>query len=443
MDAQRAAEWAARNAYGRLIAYLAVRSGDVTAAEDALSDAFLAALKTWPQQGVPDNPEAWLLVTARRRLIDTVRRSQTHSKAIDMLNVSGVESPTEIAETDIFPDERLKLLFSCAHPAIDPSLHTPLMLQTVLGLNAAQIASAFLVAPSTMGQRLVRAKAKLRDAGIPFRIPGADELPERLQTVLAAIYAIYTSGWDEVSGVDPRPRGLAEEALWLARLCTQLTPEEPEAQGLLALMLYCESRRPARRDSDGEYVPLSQQDVGLWSRSLISEAEQQLKQASSQRKLGRFQLEAAIQSLHAERATTGTTNWASLVQLYEGLIQLSPTIGAWLGYGAAIAEAQDAEAGLQVLAGLPEKQVRNYQPYWALQAHLLQRLGRKADQAFERAIGLTEDAAVRKFLIRQRETSSENDETSLKSSSKGLRRSRSGSFSVSISGKLSRGSNNA
>ncbi|NEQ55700.1 MAG: RNA polymerase subunit sigma-70, partial [Leptolyngbya sp. SIO3F4] len=319
MDARRAAELAARNSYGRLVAYLAVRSQDISAAEDALGDAFLKALSTWPDKGVPHNPEAWLLVTAKRRLIDIARRSQTYTKLLKTFNLSGLErlsSPEEI----LFPDERLKLLFICAHPAINVAIRTPLMLQTIMGLNATQIGSAFLVAPTTMGQRLVRAKAKIRDAGIPFTLPNLQELPERLEAVLDAIYAAYSTGWDTVTGGDPRHKGLADEAIWLVQLCVQLMPEEPEVRGLLALMLYCASRRKARRSPSGNYVPLSEQDMSLWSQQMIQQAEYELHQASTYGKLGRFQLEAAIQSVHAQRAVTQRTDWEALAQLYAGLI---------------------------------------------------------------------------------------------------------------------------
>jgi predicted RNA polymerase sigma factor len=251
MDAHRAAELAARHSYGRLVAYLAAQTNDVAAAEDALGDAFLSALKTWREKGIPKNPEAWLLVTARYRLIDIARRMQVQFKALNTLNLSELNNlSTELSvealtfDTQAFPDERLKLLFICAHPAIDANIHTPLMLQTVLGLNAAQIASAFLVAPATMSQRLVRAKAKIRDAGIAFELPKLEELPTRLAAVLQAIYAAYSNAWETVNwetvdGGDPRHPGLAQEAIWLASLCVQLAPQEPEARGLLALMLYC------------------------------------------------------------------------------------------------------------------------------------------------------------------------------------------------------------
>ncbi|MEO1393605.1 MAG: DUF6596 domain-containing protein [Cyanobacteria bacterium J06634_5] len=405
MDARRAVEFTARNAYGKLIAYLSVRTQDVTAAEDALSDAFLTALKTWPNRGVPANPEAWLLVTARRRLIDRHRRRQGYAKALKLLDLDGFQQPTS-PEPSIFPDERLKLLFICAHPAIDSKLHTPLMLQTVLGLNAAQIGSAFLVAPTTMGQRLVRAKAKIRDAGVPFELPQEKDLPERLQAVLQAIYAAYTSGWssrlsEDDNGSDAYQQNLAEEAVWLARFCVQRLPDEPEALGLLALLLHCEARRSARRNSEGGYVPLSEQETALWSEPMMAEAEQILKQAATQNSLGRFQLEAAIQSIHARRAITQSTDWETLVQLYEGLIRCSPTVGAYLGRAAAIAQSQGPTEGLALLSQLPTKVVKNHQPYWAIKAHLLTQAGQAtaAKDAYSQAIGLTKDRAVRSFLI--------------------------------------------
>lgn len=404
MDARRAAELAARNSYGRLIAYLAVRTRDVAAAEDALGDAFLAALKTWTESGVPKNPEAWLLVTARHRLIDTVRRSQVQDKILNTFKLNGLESLNQPSFDSVnFPDDRLKLLFICAHPAIDPKIHTPLMLQIVLGLNAAQIASAFLVAPATMSQRLVRAKAKIQDAGIAFELPEAGELPTRLAAVLAAIYAAYTHAWETVDGGDPRHQGLAEEAIWLARLCIQLMPQEPEVRGLLALMLYCEARRDARRNANGFYIPLSQQDTRLWSQSTINEAECELAKASKFKQLGRFQLEAAIQSIHTQRAVTQQVNWEALALLYEGLIQFSPTLGALVSRASVIAKVKGVDLGLATLDALDPETVKNYQPYWVLKAHLLKQLGRNSEarQAYSRAIGLTEDAAIREFLLHQ------------------------------------------
>ncbi|MFE0758269.1 RNA polymerase sigma factor [Inquilinus sp. NPDC058860] len=303
-DTRRAVERAARDSYGRLVTFLAARSRDIAAAEDALADAFRSALETWPRDGVPDRPEAWLLTAARRRLIDGARHLQVRAEAVPDLRVAAEEAQ-ELAASDAFPDERLRLLFVCAHPAIDPAIHTPLMLQTVLGLDAARIASAFLVSPAAMGQRLSRAKGKIRDAGIGFELPEAKELPPRLDAVLQAVYAAYGSGWDDVAGADPRRRGLAAEAIDLGRMLRPLLPAEPEVEGLLALMLHCEARREARRGPAGDYVPLSEQDSARWSKPMMAEAEHILSAAAQDRRMGRFQLEAAIQSVHAQRARTG------------------------------------------------------------------------------------------------------------------------------------------
>jgi RNA polymerase sigma-70 factor (ECF subfamily) len=401
-DAAQAAELAARASYGRLLAYLAARWRDVARAEDALGDALLAALETWPRTGVPDKPEAWLLTAARRRLVDGARHAGVAAAAEADLNVMLDERAD--AAPAAFPDERLALLFVCAHPAIDEAARTPLMLQTVLGLDAARIASAFLVAPATMSQRLVRVKAKIREAGIRFEIPAPGELAARLDAVLEAIYAAYGSGWEDVAGSDPRRRGLAEEAIWLGRLVARLLPDEPEAQGLLALMLYCEARRAARRDTAGAYVPLGFQDLRRWSRPMIEEAEEILAGAARSKAAGRFQLEAAIQSVHAQRVRTGETDWEAVTLLYEGLLRHAPTIGARVAHAAALTEARDAEAGLAALDAIPPDEVATYQPYWALRGHVLKALGRAAEagEAYERAIGLSEDPAVRAFLLGRR-----------------------------------------
>jgi predicted RNA polymerase sigma factor len=403
MDPQLAVEQVARDSYCRLVAYLAARSRDLAAAEDALADSFLAALQTWPRTGVPDKPEAWLLTTARRRLIDGARRAQVHAKATPTL-LAMAEEAQELASSDIaFPDERLKLLFICAHPAIDAAVRTPLMLQTVLGLDAARIASAFVVRPTTMGQRLTRAKAKIRDARIKFELPDAKDLPQRLAAVLEAIYAAYGSGWDDVAGADPRRKGLAEEAIYLGRLLLQLMPDEPEVQGLLALMLHCEARRDARRTETGSYVPLSEQDISLWSRAKIEEAERCLSNAAKVGSIGRFQLEAAIQSVHAQRAWTGRTEWEEIALLYEGLVCIAPTFGALVGRAAAVAEARGADRGLALLEVIPTEAIKNYQPYWALAAHLFKRMQRSVESsaAYSRAIGLCENPAMREFLAKQ------------------------------------------
>lgn len=402
-DAQRAVEAAARDSYGRLVAYLSARWHDVAAVEDALAEAFLAALRKWPADGVPQKPEAWLFATARHRLIDRARHEKMRGEVLQSFR-HAVQQAEAMSDAQEFPDERLKLLFVCAHPAIDPAIHTPLMLQVVLGLDAATIASAFLTLPATMGQRLTRAKRKIRDAGIAFEVPDERALPERLGAVLEAIYAAYASGWDDVAGADPRRKGLIEEAIWLARVLLQLMPDEPEPRGLLALMLYCESRRPARRALDGSYVPISEQDTTLWTVSMIEEAERTLTEAARQNRPGRFQLEAALQSAHVERARSGRIDWEAIAVLYEGLIRTAPTVGAFVGRAAAVAEARDAAAGLALLDAIPVESVKTYQPYWAVRAHLLQRMrqSRQALAAFDRAIGLTEDEAIRKFLWRRK-----------------------------------------
>lgn len=402
--ARQAVERAARDSRARLLAFLAVRSHDVAASEDALSEAFRSALETWPRDGVPDAPEAWLLTAARRRLIDAARHAQVHAQAAPELTAALDEAQVMIRDDgDAFPDERLKLLFVCAHPAIDAAARTPLMLQTVLGLDAARIASAFLVKPSAMGQRLSRVKTKIRDAGIAFEVPRGDDLPERLDAVMEAIYAAYGSGWDDIAGADPRRKGLAAEALELGALLVRSLPREPEALGLSALMLYCESRRAARRGPAGEYVPLSEQDTARWSMSMIERADRLLRRAESMHRMGRFQLEAAIQSVHAQRARTGATDWESIALLYEGLVRIAPTIGALVGHAAAVAQARDPQAGWSLLQRIPADAVTGYQPYWTLAAHLLGRMERhrEARAARERAIALCEDAAMRAFLLRQ------------------------------------------
>ena len=404
-DTHRTVERVARESYGRLVAYLSADTRDVGSAEDALSNALVAALETWPRDGVPQNPEAWLLTAARRSFIDLVRHRQVAEASEPTLALLREEKDMTLpSSSQEFPDERLKLLFVCAHPAIDPAMHTPLMLQTVLGLDAARIAHAFLISPTTMGQRLVRAKTKIRDGGIRFEIPQEHELPQRLDAVLEAIYAAFGIGWDDMAGVDQRGRDLAEEAIWLARVLLQLMPAEAEVHGLLALMLHCEARRAARRGPDGRYVPLSEQDYEKWSKPLIEEAERHLGEASTRGRAGRFQLEAAIQSVHAERARSGRIQWNAIMMFYEQLIRISPTLGTQTGYAAAVAEAKGADAGLAALDGIDSDDISAYQPYWAVRAHLLRRLGKtpEALEAFDRAIGLTEDPAVRQFLLQGR-----------------------------------------
>ena len=325
--ARAAADRVARESYGKLVAYLAAASRDVPGAEDALADAFAAALAVWPNQGVPLNPEGWLAKAARRRLIDAARRRRTADRASEAIELIDAElKEAGDAEAGI-PDRRLALMFACAHPAIEESIRAPLMLQTILGLDAAAIASAFLVSPAAMGQRLSRAKAKIRLAGVPFKIPDREDLPERLGVALEAIYAAFSHGWAEAFSDDPRGRNLAEEAIWLGRVVLSLITNEPEAMGLLALMLYAHSRREARRDAQGRYVPLSDQAVERWDQPAIDEAEGLLQAAGALGAPGRFQLEAACQSVHAARRLTGTTDWEAIAVLYDALFALTAFSG--------------------------------------------------------------------------------------------------------------------
>ncbi|HTW27094.1 MAG TPA: DUF6596 domain-containing protein [Acetobacteraceae bacterium] len=399
--ARAAAEAAARHGYGRLLAFLAARTGDVGAAEDALADAFAAALSDWPASGIPDRPEAWLLTVARRRLIDAVRRRQTTALAETELRRTMVARAIGSRRATI-PDHRLALMFVCAHPAIDPGIRAALMLQTVLGFDAASIASAFLVSPVAMRQRLARAKTKIRQAGIAFRVPDRALLAERLPAVLDAIYAVYSEGWSDPAGTDSRRSNLAGEGLWLGRLVTALLPDEPEALGLLALMLHAEARRGARRDASGGYVPLDAQDPVAWDPATIAEAEALLFRAAAAGRPGRYQLEAAVQSAHAARRLTGRTDWAAILGLYDALATLTGSPVVAINRAVAVAECAGAKAGLAALeSAAAGGRLADYQPYWAARAGLLARRGAAgpAREAYRRAIGLERDRAVRDFLI--------------------------------------------
>jgi RNA polymerase sigma-70 factor, ECF subfamily len=400
---QATIENVARNSYGQLIAYIAARSGDVAGAEDALGDAFVAALERWPVDGVPQKPEAWLLQVARNRLIDVARHSQVRLKSEKFLQQIAEEAENVAATHEHFPDERLKLLFVCAHPAIEAAARTPLMLQTVLGIDAARIASAFLVSPAAMGQRLVRAKNKIREAAIPFRIPDPPEWNERVFFVLDAIYSAYTTGWENLIDVGSTHHALAGDAIAIGRTLVQLMPTEPEAHGLLALMLHCEARRDARYTQDGVYVPLDQQDTGCWSQPMIAEAERHLRLAATFKRMGRYQLEAAIQSVHANRAVSGSIDWPEIALLYEGLAQIAPGIGSLVGRAVALAQAGDPAIGLAALEQIPASRIVDYQPYWAARGHLLQLLNQKdeAQEAFTRAASLTDDPALREYLFKR------------------------------------------
>ncbi len=401
--AAAAAEAVARRSYGRLVAFLAARTRDVAAAEDALADAFATALVEWPRTGAPENPEAWLMTVARRRLIDGARRRRTSEAAAPTLQLLAGE-PDDF-EAAAIPDQRLALMFACAHPAIEQSVRAPLILQAVLGLNAAVIASSFLASPAAMAKRLVRAKEKIRRAAIPFAIPEREELPQRLAAVLDAIYAAFTEGWSDAAGTDSARRELIGESLFLARMTTELLPDEPEALCLAALMLHAEARRAARRDAGGGYVPLAAQHVVLWDAGLIAEADALIRRAGAMQGIGRYELEAAIQSAHVHRRLSGRDNWSDIVALYDALLALGGSPVVAINRALALAE---MKGPVVALASMPDAQreprLATYQPYWAARADLLARAGEKAAamRAYDLAIGLERDAAVRRFLQQKR-----------------------------------------
>jgi RNA polymerase sigma-70 factor (ECF subfamily) len=392
----------ARRSYGKLVALLAMRTRDVAAAEDALADAFAAALADWPKKGCPANPEAWLMTVARRRAIDGARHRHIGDAVAAELAILADE--IDHRDPSALPDRRLSLLFACTHPSLEPTIRTPLMLQVVLGLDAKTIACAFLTSPAAMAKRLARAKNKIRAAGIPFNVPEREELPDRLATVLEAVYAAYAQGWTDPLGADTVRRDLAGEALFLAQLLVELLPGQPETLGLLALMLYTQARRDARRDEAGEYVPLSAQDPTQWNAPMLDAADALLRRASAFGTIGRFQLEAALQSAHVHRCRTHCPNWAEVVQLYDALFTIVPSPVVAVNRALALAELDGPQAALDALAPYADDpRLIDYQPYWAARADLLARAGARADalSAYELAIGLESDPAARRFLQRQ------------------------------------------
>ena len=390
MDAARVAEQVARDSYGRLLSILASRNGDILAAEDALSDAFAQALKTWPENGLPSNPEGWILTVARNKLTDEQRKVSR----LDYTDT--LEDSADTEESQQMPDERLKLLFVCAHPSIDRGLHTPLMLQTVLGLEAVDIARAFLVSPTAMAQRLVRAKRKIRDANIPFQIPNVTEWPDRLEAVMEAVYGAYSLDW--LTAGDE----MGQEAFYLASLLAKLLPDEPEVLGLNALIALNFSRTDARIQ-EGEFVPLSEHDTTLWDADLINYATHLLSKAQKLKQIGRFQIEAAIQSVHAHRADTGVTDWQAIVQLYSALMKFYPTIGSAVAHAAAVGEAFGPEQGIALLDRIDPKRSKSFQPALVTRAHLLSKIDPlEACALYQRAIDLTTETPLRQFLTKTR-----------------------------------------
>jgi RNA polymerase sigma-70 factor, ECF subfamily len=386
----------ARASYGKLLSILSARSGDIMAAEDALADAFRLALENWPVHGIPKNPEGWLIITAKNRRIDMYRRT---ARAPTVPIDDHFDIADTVRDDEEMPDRRLSLLFVCAHPAIDRGIHTPLMLQTVLGFEAIEIARSFLISPTAIAQRLVRAKQKIRDAKIAFHVPEHAELPGRMGAVLEAIYGAYSLGWMD----DEDSKDMTGEALYLANLLADLMPREAEASGLAAMIAFAHARRGARMKA-GVFVSLDDQDPKLWDTPMMEKAEARLEHASSLKAMGRFQLEAAIQSVHAKRALTGKTDWQAILYLTEGLCRLWPTAGALTNRAAAIGELFGPEAGLAALNAIDSPTIQAFQPAHATRAHLLKRSGNadEAALAYDRAIALTTEAPVRRWLEDQR-----------------------------------------
>ena len=407
------AERVARASYGRLLALLAAPGGDIALAEDCLAEAFERALRVWPTDGVPENPEGWILTVARNRRRD-VFRSAAHQRSSPLDDLASVpEAAPEAAPDsspgatsyagDGIPDRRLALLFVCAHPAIAPEIRAPLMLQTALGFDAKQIARVYAVPTATMAQRLVRAKRRIRDARIPFVVPNLTEMPGRLEAVLEAIYGAYAIDWPLVSGPTVRD-SIAAEALYLAVTLAELLGDQPEAFGLAALIALSMSRTDARGLPDG-FIPLAEQDPALWDPELIAQGEAYLRRAQRLGRIGRFQLEAAIQSVHCARATSGATDWSALRTLYGGLVAVAPTLGSRVALAATIGRLDGADAGMAALDAIEDEAISRFQPAWATRAHLLARAGRAADAilAYDRAIALTTEPPIRQYLIGRRQ----------------------------------------
>jgi predicted RNA polymerase sigma factor len=398
----------ARRSYGRLLALLASRSGDLAGSEDALAEAFAQAIEAWPNKGVPTNPEAWLMTVAKNRQLD-VWRSAAHQTSVPLIEEEVEDVLVTDVDHDAIPDERLKLLFVCAHPAIDSALRAPLMLQTVLGIEADAIGAAFLVPTTTMAQRLVRVKRKIKEAGIPFETPSQSDMPERLESVLEAIYGAYSIGWQDWLGTSDEvgngpDESLAEESRYLANLLAQLLPDEPEVLGLASYVALASSRRKARFDAAGNFVPLDQQDTSLWNADRIAVGERLLQTAGNMGRFGRFQLEAAIESVHIHRKQSSTTDWSSLALLYEGLLRLAPSAGAAVARAVAVGHAQGYVQGLAALKQIPEEIRLRFQSAWVAKSHLLEIGGLKAEalEALDRAIELTKDAKLAEHLVKRR-----------------------------------------
>ena len=389
-----------RNEYGRCVSTLTRVLGDISLAEDAVADAFTVAVSTWDPDDLPPNPGGWITTTARRRAIDRLRRESTReARHAEALLLHSPDEPLE--EVGPVRDDRLRMLFTCCHPALAPDARIALTLRLLGGLDTPDVARAFLVPESTLAQRIVRAKKKIRDANIPYRVPRDADLPERLAEVLAVIYLIYNAGHTSPAGDSLQRVELCDEAVRLARLIVELMPDEPEAVGLLALLLLLESRRPARTAPDGSLVLLPDQDRSLWNPALIAEGQSLVRACLRRNAPGPYQIQAAINAVHADTADGSDTDWTQIVALYDHLMAIAPTPVVALNRAVALAELDGPSVALVELERL---ELPGYQPYWVSRAELLARSGQAAEarKAFDRALALTDNAVEHAHLTRRR-----------------------------------------